>query len=156
VSTAREELGWLYKHAIHTDYAIISVGTNNAYGHPREEVVDALRGGWPKSIEKSVVICTQITKNCCNDQALEKIRPGVLAPLFPSLIDAGSSAGERRNRGGIACAGTIVSEISEDVITIRRIRDHQQKVDDLQELVGARPMCRKRLSQVPSPSTAGK
>jgi beta-lactamase superfamily II metal-dependent hydrolase len=141
-STAVGELRWLYSRAIHTDYAVISVGTNNSYGHPRAEVIDALRDGYPKTLEKSIVLCTQITKNCCDDDVLEQIRPGLLDPVFPSLPRARSGARTQHESGGIACAGTVVAEIGENFLTVQRVRDHQSKLDGLQRLAGARPMCR--------------
>ncbi len=148
--TAKRELEWLYRHAIQTDYAVISVGTNNTYGHPRQEVVDALRRGTAKSIDRPVVLCTQITERCCDSQSLEQIRPAVLRPLFPSNSGAPSQGRGHRNRGGIACAGTIVAEFGEGFVAIKRIANHQQRVDDLQKLAGGHPMCRERLTQVGS------
>jgi hypothetical protein len=141
-STVQEDLDWLSKRAIHADYAVISVGTNNAYGHPRAEVVDAVRGGIPKSRNQVLVLCTQITKRCCNAVMLGRIRPGVLHPLFPALCDAGSGRGRKDDRGGIACAGTVVAEIGENHVNITRLNDHQHGVDALKKLDGATPLCR--------------
>jgi beta-lactamase superfamily II metal-dependent hydrolase len=149
-STAKQELEWLYKNAIQTDYAVISVGTDNTYGHPRAEVIDALRGGTPKSLDQPVVLCTQITERCCNALSLEQIQPGVLHPLFPSLAGTPGHPTVPRNRGGIACAGTIVAEIGKGFVAIKRIADHQERVDDLRKLEGGHPMCREPVTQVGS------
>jgi beta-lactamase superfamily II metal-dependent hydrolase len=156
VAPAAEELEWLYKHVINSDYAVLSVGTYNIYGHPREDVIDALRGGYPRSIDQPIVICTEITNRCCDDLALEKIRPSVLDPLVPVLTGACGQASGRRNRGGIACAGTIVAEIGDDFVSIERLGEHQERVDELKERPGARPACRKLLARVePAPELVG-
>ena len=71
----RAELQWLYTDAVRPSHAVISVGTSNDEGHPRKEVIEELRK------LGVVVVCTQITKQCCKSQ--EKRRPGVIPLILP-------------------------------------------------------------------------
>jgi beta-lactamase superfamily II metal-dependent hydrolase len=55
-----EELKWLYTHGLKTEYGIISAGTDNAHGHPRQDVLNELY------VQGVRVVCTQVTPNCSN------------------------------------------------------------------------------------------
>jgi beta-lactamase superfamily II metal-dependent hydrolase len=126
-------LDWLYTDAVRAKVAVVSVATLNQHKHPNSEVISALgRNG-------AIVACTQITKQCCED--LESVRPGVQRPLHRvrnSVItrDVNSKGLSRR----VACAGTIVVEITPSGINIPHLDRHQSGVDALARR--ACPMCR--------------
>jgi len=123
---------WLYSRAINTKYAIVSVGTQNTFGHPKGAVINALREN------DATVICTQITDQCCAD--IESVRHGLLAPLEPIR----RSVPIKKNRGksrDVACAGTIVALVSGGSVTINGLATHQRSVDNLAAL-GRPPLCR--------------
>ncbi len=132
------DLDWLYSECLNPAIAIISVGTSNAYGHPRPEVITALQKSG------AVVMCTQITSQCCRD--LEPLRPGVLRPLrlickSEASRDA-TSAGNSRN---VACAGTILAIVETNRVTVDRLNEHQAAVDNLAAArkSGVLPLCRR-------------
>jgi len=130
-----EDLKWLYQKAISAETAIISVGTSNQHDHPSAGVVQAIRSS------SATVMCTQITKRCCND--LESLRPGVQRPGHPLQRSRTTSdltaAGKSRN---VACAGTVVVDVSAEKIEVRGLKSHQQGVDRLPVIDEACPLCR--------------
>ena len=136
---ARGELQWLYRQAVRCDHAVVSVGTSNAYRHPREPTVRMLVAS------NTVVICTQITAQCHDD--LESLRPGVIRPLPP----AQSRSQRDSTRGGrsrnIACASTVLVEVGTDHIVIRRLQQHQDAVDGLCHSPDGHPLCRPNVAQ---------
>ena len=109
----QSDVDWFLSSAVNPDFAVLSVGTSNQYGHPRPEVTRSLRNAGVK------ILCTQITKQCSGD--LESIRPGVLPILNPGnssrVRDLTHSGRSRR----VACAGTIVAELHKngDVAVMR-------------------------------------
>jgi competence protein ComEC len=130
----RAELKWLYMEAVRAKYAIISVGTSNIDRHPREDVVDVLRGLNVK------VVCTQITGQCCT--ALEKLRPGLLPIVLPGRSRPVTTLTTSNNSRDLACAGTVVADITPSGVTIRRLGQHQKAVDALATRPTGRPLCR--------------
>jgi competence protein ComEC len=129
------DLDWLYSDAVRPDYAVISVGSRNQHRHPDPKVMQALlRAG-------VLPVCTQITPGCAND--LESLRPGVLIPLHPPVPGRSSPSRQITTKAqrskNVACAGTIVADITEDHFEIRRLAEHQAAVDHLPH-----PLCRPR------------
>lgn len=127
-------LRWLYSDAIDARLAVISVGTSNTSGHPREDVVRAL------TASGAYVICTQLTRRCHDTP--ESLRPGVLRPhvVGRSRPTADlTSAGNSRN---LACGGTVVAELSSDEVVIHRLDAHRRAVDRLAASPSGHPMCR--------------
>jgi hypothetical protein len=127
------ELAWLYGTGLTCDTAIVSVGTVNAYEHPRREVIDALKSSG------ATIACTQITTGCCS--SLEPLRPGVRKPSVYSYsspkLDV-TKSGRSRN---VACAGTVIAEVSSTSVVIQGIAQHQAGVDRI-KAAGASPFCR--------------
>lgn len=130
----KKELNWLYQDALRPRHAVISVGTSNGDKHPRPEVIDSL-----KSLSVPV-LCTQITKQCC--AKLETLRPGLI-PLNnlgrSSPVSQKTGSGKSKN---LACAGTVVAEISPTDVTLKRLLQHQSAVDLLRSSGRGSPLCR--------------
>lgn len=130
-----EELTWLFDEALAADVAVISVGTSNTHGHPRQDVIQALTAAGTK------VLCTQITRRCNDD--LESVRPGVLRPLrYPgksSPIRELTGGGNSRN---VACAGTVCVTLTAAGIEVDRLAEHQLAVDRLATAGPRCPLCR--------------
>lgn len=111
------ELAWLYKDAVQSRVAVVSAGSSNDEGHPRPQVIHALRNA------NARVMCTQITPQC--HPALEPLRPGVIKPLAlystsgatPNL----TSAGRSRN---VACAATVAADLQERGVVVQRVNEH--------------------------------
>lgn len=130
----RDELDWLYRQAVRCDHALVSVGTINNYGHPKEAAIHALRAA------NVVVMCTQITRRCHDN--LEALRPGVVRPILPARSRPGedlSPSGRSRN---VACASTVLVEIGPDRVAIQRLKEHQDAVDGLCLSPNGHPLCR--------------
>jgi beta-lactamase superfamily II metal-dependent hydrolase len=128
-----EDYDWLYREAIRCATAVVSVGTNNRWRHPLPLHIDAVRRCGAK------VMCTQVTRHCCDD--LERLRPGVRSPHVPGAAkpsESRSAAGWSRH---VACAGSVLVEISPDVIHVERLDEHQSAVDALC-VTGGHPLCR--------------
>jgi len=128
---------WMYKEAVRCDFAIISVGTANQYGHPRADHVRALREAG------ATILCTQITDRCCSASVLETLRPGVITPSVPGASSAKEqkTSSARRSKN-VACAGSILAEIGPDHLRLHRLGDHQGAVDDLASRPDGHPLCR--------------
>jgi len=130
----KSDLDWLCNTAIKADYAIISAGTSNTYGHPTRDVVRAFQKSG------SHVMCTQITERCCND--LESVRPGVIGPiLYPSRSKSAADKTSSSKSRNVACTGTIVATLSNSGITVERDTEHRNGVNNLARR-GFLPMCR--------------
>ena len=133
-SSTDEEIGWLFSQAIRSRFAVVSVGTSNTHGHPRENVIRAI------TASGTTVLCTQITQKCHSN--LEALRPGV---LLPNVIGRSSptrdvtASGNSRN---LACAGTIVADVTAESVEIQRIESHQRAVDQLATEATGCPLCR--------------
>jgi competence protein ComEC len=85
------------------EIVVISVGTDNTYGHPSPDVLHEL--GKRDNIR---LLCTQATSNCSN--ILVKSRPSILA----LLREKGPSIdGINDNSSGCPCAGTVIIELGE-------------------------------------------
>ncbi|NJK31910.1 MAG: hypothetical protein HC927_05560 [Deltaproteobacteria bacterium] len=121
------------------DLGLISVGTNNHYGHPLPDHVAALRRGGACR-----VLCTQLTARCHDspmderDRVLSTVVNGVEYPYRHRL-----AAGDRRRyrpSREVPCAGSITIWINADgVIEVEPAprQQHDQFIDRLDH-----PLCR--------------
>ena len=133
--STEQELAWLLDEAIQANVAVISVGTSNTHGHPRADVVHAIRANGVR------VMCTQITRKCSDD--LESLRPAVLQPI--TIFGRSSPTRDLTQRGNsrnVACAGTVRATFIADDLVIDRFGDHQQAVDALASVASCHPLCR--------------
>jgi hypothetical protein len=127
-------LGKLYTDFVRAKNAVVSVGTSNTYGHPRGSVIQALRRAGV------TVLCTQMTTLC--NPNLEARRKAPVRDLLPDVPGASLSkpdqttSNESRN---VACAGTVVVDVSEKRLMIHRLQEHQDGVDLLKRPL---PLCR--------------
>ena len=130
----QKDLTWLYSAGVRCKFAVVSVGTNNQYGHPNAKAISVLRSSGAH------VLCTQITPQCHDD--LEQLRPGVKRAEYPSQSRSGrdlTTGGKSRNVG---CAGTVISEIGPDEVIVRQFADHQHGVNALATSTSGHPLCR--------------
>lgn len=104
----QQQLSHLYKKILSVRIGAISVRTGNSYGHPRKEVVHTIRDNGGQAL------CTEITKLCCDD--FDSIWPGVIPPNPYSL--------SFYSRSNVGCMGTIVIEICENKIAVKRQKEH--------------------------------
>ncbi|MBS0210428.1 MAG: MBL fold metallo-hydrolase [Planctomycetes bacterium] len=127
-----QDLEWLFGEALAAEVAVISVGTSNTHGHPRQDVIKALTARGAK------IMCTQITRRCNN--SLETLRPAVLRPVLhqgrSSSVRDVTRAGNSRN---VACAGTVHVLVSPTGMEIQQLAAHQQAVDKL--AASSAPIC---------------
>jgi competence protein ComEC len=130
------ELRWLYSQAVRCEIAVVSVGTSNGEGHPRIESIMAIRA--MDSTNPPVVLCTQLTKQCCTN--IKTIGNGLISPHPASLSFHDLLTG---NHGSVACAGTVLAEIGPDRISVQRMSNHQTMVDSLSGSQGGHPLCRR-------------
>ncbi len=125
----------LYNRFVKPKYAVVSVGTSNPYDHPRDAVILALRKAG------ATILCTQMTARC--NPNLE-VRRG--SPVRPHLADIPGASlpvldlTDSKESRNVACAGTVVADVSAKRITIHRLQEHQDGVDSLKRPL---PLCRK-------------
>lgn len=129
-----EDLSDFFRSVLPTRFAVVSVGSSNDYGHPKEAVVLAARSA---GVE---ILCTQITPNCCCD--LESIRPGVTVSNEVGLSSLQADISVSGKSKNVACAGTVVAELSPSGVAIRRHAVHAAGVNKLVAL-SHRPLCRR-------------
>jgi competence protein ComEC len=125
---------WLYQEGVRPRYAVISVGSNNAHGHPRQEVIRTLRD------VDATVLCTQITPQCHGN--LDTLRPGVIQPHVVGRSSPRSTDHRSGRSGNVGCAGTVVALVSPESVRIDRLESHQRAVDNLVSMADGCPMCR--------------
>lgn len=120
---------WLYQDVVKPDHVVVSVGTDNTYGHPiSEHLFEAVASG-------ATIICTQITPQCHRE----------VQSIKPSLLPLAHLPAECANNNGVGCGGTIVAELNATGVIVERLREHQDKVDTLSNAQS--PLCRpKRLA----------
>lgn len=124
----------LYQRLVTPRYAVVSAGTSNGYDHPKLAVVRALRRAG------ATVLCTQMTARCHPD--LEARRAAAVLPLLPTVPGASRPDADLMDDGtsrNVACAGTVVVDISAARVEVHRVRAHQAGVDALGP---APPLCR--------------
>jgi len=150
----RKQLDWLYRDVLETEYAFISVGTNNAYDHPCQEVIQSL-------IENNArVLCSQITARCLatptRDIDLYELRPHTLShdtPLSSQLSSCGTlqylpatSQKSRVPQAGrpshVGCASTVVALIDPvQKFELHRFGEHQLALNRLDGTGLTKRMC---------------
>ncbi len=129
IKCSQDELAWLYQDAVKPEVAIISVGTTNNHGHPREDIVRALTKCGAK------VMCTQVTKKCSDD--LESVRSISLPKRYAGASSKAACFTGGGNSKNVACAGTIRVKIDEKEVDIEHFAAHQALVEKIQS-----PLCR--------------
>lgn len=129
------ELDWLYTSALRPRVGVISVGTTNSHKHPRPEVVDALRRNG------TTPICTQMTRQC--EPALEDQRRRALPLVYPGKSTPALDRNDNGRSRNVACAGTIVAEITVGRTIIHRLGEHQGVISDIPHVPGQGPLCRR-------------
>lgn len=144
--SSADDLAWLYTEAIRCETAVVSVGTSNQHGHPREDVITALRANGAN------VLCTQITRQCCAN--LESLRPGVLTPHPTGRSSATESLTSGQKSRDLACASTVTVNISATGITIAQASRHAAAVDALASRTGQIPLCRRACAATPGAKTS--
>lgn len=127
-----EDLDWLLRDVVRPTYAVVSAGTTNTYGHPRPDVISALRRAGVH------LLCTQITPQCWKGK-MTALRRHMLPPLHASRSGQVSKKTATR---GIGCATTVVADITPTTVSIRRFHEHQAAVDNLQKRADGCPLCR--------------
>jgi beta-lactamase superfamily II metal-dependent hydrolase len=135
----REQYETLFREVVQSQFAVVSVATNNRDGHPHEEHIVALSSACDS------VLCTQITSQCCGD--VQSHYPSVLRPVrgVPRAPDPPN------NDRGVACAGTVVVDIGPFPLEPRRWKDHRWEVDQLHRRNASEsreaPLCRRHVGQ---------
>lgn len=134
---AKSKLDWLYTQAVQTKFAIISVGTNNSYYHPREDVVKAITSSG------ATLICTQVTPQCCAVADLNRWKG--LSPLFPGRSMGNVEVDKNGARCNVPCGGTILAEITSARVNVKRLGQHQVVVDQFANSGSGNvvPLCRR-------------
>jgi competence protein ComEC len=131
-----DDLSWIFSEALVPEVAILSLGTNNQHGHPREDVIAALKSAG------ATIVCTQITEKCC--PTLEPLRPGVLLPVvYPGRSSAKTDLTSGGNSRHVACAGTVRLEITKFEMIVDRLSDHQTAVNRMKRQHACEPLCRR-------------
>ncbi|AUX42282.1 uncharacterized protein SOCE26_037120 [Sorangium cellulosum] len=131
----------LYRR-IHPSVAVISVGTNNGFEHPRREMLPFA----PAEGGDCRVLCTQLTPRCHDDPLLARDRAlGNPAQVtYPYRHRVARGDGRRsRPRDEVPCAGSIVAWLSPEGVEIVPGPDdwHDGFVDLLDH-----PLCRPPLA----------
>ena len=119
-----------YSEVLRAKVGIVSVGTFNPYGHPRAEVIRSLTSGG------AVVMCTQITSKCC--AALDRLGVGVLSCNEFSCSTFGRKSTRSGQPKNVACAGSVVLEITDRGLAIPRLQEHRRAI---QESRLVKPLC---------------
>jgi hypothetical protein len=124
----------LYTDLIKPDLAIVSVGTDNRYGHPNVETIRTLRDVGIK------VLCTQMTERCADDlEGLRPLRTILAGPSRSTLSSVVTQGGKSKN---VACFGTVVAEVLETSVKISGLGRYERDMGALLTLKGFNPLCR--------------
>lgn len=129
-----DDMAELYSEIISPKLAVISVGSSNRYGHPKQAAIAAVRGAGAK------VVCTQMTEQCCAN--LESIRPGLVQIASPSQSSPIVTTTNSDKSKDVACFGTVVVGIHPNELTIDQLDEHQTAVDRL-AASGTPVLCRR-------------
>jgi competence protein ComEC len=108
--------------------AIISVGSHNAFGHPRSEVVAVCISGGAH------VLCTQITERCHPLAALDGRHVVDISEY--SLCHSAMAATGASDKPPIGCAGTVIAMLRSSGIEVPELSAHAVAVKSLDS-----PLC---------------
>lgn len=132
-ATRAADLEWFLREAIECRQLVVfSVGTNNSYGHPLQEVVDSVRKAG------AAAACTQVTPRCAPDP--KSVAPGLMPPEH-YRVGAARCALPPRGKHGAGCIGSVRIELRGGAAHVPALAEHQRLVDGATRL-GWRPMCR--------------
>jgi beta-lactamase superfamily II metal-dependent hydrolase len=124
-----------YLDKVEADYGIVSVGSNNTFGHPRPEVISRLRAAG------TTILCTQITPQCCGD--LESVRRDHPRLSYPGCgVTRAISLSRSGNSRNVPCAGTIKATAEAGRLRLTPLGEHQRFVDTTVRPIG-HPLCRR-------------
>lgn len=124
----------LYTKLVKPQYAVISVGTSNPYGHPKRETLDALAKAGVK------VLCTQMTEVCSVDLEAARSMRGILADPSRSAKQASKTQSGRSK--DVACFGSVVTEISDTCLQISGLNRYEQSIAKASDVNICDPACR--------------
>ncbi|MDA0810193.1 MAG: MBL fold metallo-hydrolase [Planctomycetota bacterium] len=111
-------------------HAVISVGTSNTHGHPRQYIIDALKSAG------TYIMCTQLTCKCWkNNPDLESARSFTLSAQPPEFPGMGSKSEFRKNgrSSRVGCASTVVVRFEDQKPVIERRNEHSQVIDRIRK-----------------------
>lgn len=130
IAADSKQLNNLYSDIIKTNIAIVSVGRNNKYNHPKPEVLETLVRN------KIEIFCTQLSKFCCppGHESEWKNKRGYEGLEF-------SISSKNESQSNIPCAGTIEAVINDESITISHIDKLCQYKLDLKDITKVKPLC---------------
>lgn len=130
------ELNWLFTDAVRPRVGVISVGTSNTFKHPRPEVIAALRRN------RVTPVCTQMTKQC--EPNLEAQRGRALRIIHPSRSSPTRETTSKGASSNVACAGTLVAELTPGRCVIRRLGELQGVIGQITPTTPTSgPLCRR-------------
>jgi len=130
---SKDELQWLYNEAVRCKHAVVSVGTQNPYGHPTEEGITSIRDA--RARVKSI-LCTQLTERCC-DNPVKTFPAGLTTPHRRSQSHPEQNPDGRH----IACAGTVIARIGLNDVEIIKPTGHRDAVKSLETKPYGHPLC---------------
>lgn len=122
----------LYSTTVRTKTAVVSVGTSNTYKHPKPNHLQGLAASGAR------IMCTQMTNQCCGD--LESVRPGVIPCDRYCRSSPTKSTTNSGNSREVACAGTVIVDMSDDGVHVHSSDIHKQGVESLAR-AGHSPLC---------------
>ncbi len=124
----------LYSKIIRPVYGVVSVGSNNTWGHPLAECITALKQAGVK------VLCTQMTPQCCEDiEKIRLLRRIVSRPARSTRKENRSSTGKSRH---VACFGSIVAEVSSQEVRILNLVNFEKDMNSFANVPSFSPICK--------------
>jgi len=124
----------LYSEIIHPSFGIVSVGSNNQFGHPLVECISSLCQSGVK------VLCTQMTSKCSADlESIRSLRRIISRPARSTREENRSSTGKSRN---VACFGSIVAEVTSETVHISNLATFEQDIISFGQVRGFSSICR--------------
>jgi competence protein ComEC len=124
----------LYSEIIRPICGVVSVGSNNTFGHPLAECITALRQAGVR------VLCTQMTPQCCEDiENIRTLRRTISRPARSTREENRSSTGKSRH---VACFGSVVAEVSSEAVRISNLVTFEQDRASFGQIPSFTPICR--------------
>ncbi|MCP3920728.1 MAG: MBL fold metallo-hydrolase [bacterium] len=145
----RSELERVFRDIVPHEHAVISVGSNNTYSHPRASYVAALKASGCR------VFCTQITRTknkvgnvdepACADLG-SLTAPGILPRADYGIYPGKAVRRARWMSPGLACMGTVVVRLRATGAKVEREHIHAAAVAALAPNPnGLLPLCRREV-----------